>query len=354
MNRHNRSHLLLYFLVSTALLMLFSSPLYSQPPYVTEKVSSADANPVILFQFNTPSGATGTDRFIMAKFVVDDTSSDLEFRLETATIAKYPITDFKISQGNVDLNDADSGNPVARLRVRDKSSTEDAATGYRIIRISLEYLDYTFAASETWRIRAKQPATGTLHFWGFWTEGTGESAMELEVTRPKLIPIIPDPTDFTALNAAGNFPEPYNISFGEVHIDLPINYAPEEKYEFHNVGTQKLTITGVSPAKDLLNEAYVPSNYPGSATPPVLPLGSLTGTTFKCNPKNNTGALPEENITITVSSSTITALHINLINNRGIRLNTAILLDLSGSMLTDLDGIWSYDYSTRLPTNAEE
>lgn len=344
-------------LMATLLLMV-SQPLLAQPPYVFRAVPSTAPDPVVMFEFDTPEGSTGTDHVIIGKFVVDDLASDLEFRLETTSTATYPITDFKISQFNIPLlNDLDE--EVAMLRVRDLSDTESAAPGYRIIMVSVEYEDgYTFASAETWKIRAKQPSSGTLHYWGFWAEGTGEVTVEALLTRPKLIEFIVDGSgdpDVTNFAAFVDFPTTKTISFGEVHTDLADALVPKESYEFINVGTATLDIISVNPASPP-GGAYEVTNYPGSASD-VLPLAAFTGTVFRCKPTSGTnptlGPIPNETITITINSSAIPMLQINLANNRAIRLNTAILLDLSGSMLTDIHGVGSWDSNSR-PTNPED
>lgn len=350
-----------YWLIVVGLFVLLPCNTLLAQTYVPKAVPSTSPDPIELFQI-TLTGSTGTDNVVIAKFVVDDTSTDLDFRLEPTDLAKYRATDFKISQGPVALNDDSLAAQVALLRVREPSPAESAATGYRIIKISITFTNnYNFTAPEVWKIKAKKPTAGTLHFWGFWNQGTGETTVEASVTRPKLIEFIadgsgnPDVTNFTAFV---DFPTTKNISFGEVHIDINDTLAPREMYQFINVGTQTLDMVSVAPAAPPAPpvDAYIVTNYPGSASD-VLPLAAFTGTEFKCRPTSITnptlGSIPDKNITITINSAVIPELHINLTNNRAIRLNTALLLDLSGSMLTDIHGVGSWDANMQ-PTNPED
>ncbi|RPJ62325.1 MAG: hypothetical protein EHM23_03655 [Acidobacteria bacterium] len=304
--------------------------------YLCTNVPAASPDPTVqLFQFNTPDNAAAGDTWMIAKFVVDNTATDLQFRLEPTTIAKFPVTDFKISDGNVPLLDPGVSSPdnvVATLRVRDLSATEPTSNPgtYRIIRISIDYDDdYPFPATEVWRLRAHKPAAaGTaFHFWGFWNQGAGgESTVNSSVTQPKLIQV---QADLTACGSFSNFTSPTNISFGDVHINLAATYIPDEQYEFINVGTKPLNITAANPVS-MPASAYNIENYPS----PPFSVGAM-GTFSRrvtCQP-TSVGDVPNVNITLTTDS--IGDLALNLTGSRGIRLSSAILFDLSGSMLTD-------------------
>ena len=279
--------------------------------YVTQSVSTTGPGAAVeLFEFNTPANVAVTDRVIVAKLVVDDTSTDLEFRLEPTTVATYPVTDFKISQGNVPVNDANTGNPVATLRVRDlttASPPETAATGYRVIKISVKYdSSYSFGPSEIWRIEAKRPATGTLNYLGFWNDGTGEATVEATVTRPK----------------AGL--DPTVLDFGEVQTNLPDQQVPVKSYIIKNIGTATLNLTGsINPPTPfaLFGAVIIHPFKPMETTPPVqikfrpTDLGTST----------NTATL---GITSDDPSSPISLA----LQGTGVTLDGIMLLDLSGSM----------------------
>jgi len=338
--KHTRlSTLWVFVVLMTAFLLLPGGRVQAQT-YLTEDVPASAPARVKLFQFNTPSASPGSERVVMAKFVVDDVATDLEFRLETTSTAKYVPTDFRISQGNVPLNDSDTGDPVATLRVRDMSAAATPEltannSKYRIIRISIAYnAAYTFPGSEVWEIRAKQPASGTNHFWGFWAEGTGETTVDTMVTRPKLINYIEDGSgnpDVTNFGAFVNFPASRNITFGDVHINLQDPYVPDEEYQFINVGTKGLGITGVVPV-GMPASAYAFDTYP---SPPLstLPMGVFSRR-ITCKP-TALGNITNVDITMNTDSSDYATLQIHLLNSTGIRLKSAILFDLSGSMLRD-------------------
>lgn len=326
------------FVLLTGLLMLTPAGGALAQTYLTDAVTAADPDAKELFQISNPAASTGTDKVIVAKFVVDKNPNDLTFRLETTDINKYPPKDFKISDGNVVLTDADTGETVATLRLRDLSATEPASPGYWIIKISLRYENnYVFAAADNWKLRIKQPAAGTTHLWGFWHSGTGEATVEAAVTQPKLINFLED-AQLTNFGAYSNFTSPKNLSFGGVHINLADEYLPDEMFQFRNVGTKTLTITAANPST-MPSSAYNVENYP---SPPltVLPMAGFSRR-VTCKP-TTPGAIPDVNITLTTDAPTVGtagALALNLVNSRGIRLNSAILFDLSGSMLQDKNGL---------------
>lgn len=279
-----------------------------------------------LFTFNTPVG-TVTDRVVVAKFLVDDVATDLELRL----LMPSDLQDFKISDGNVALLDEGTAATMATLRVRDLSATEPTASGsFRLIKVTIEYDNaYDFAASELWTIQAK-PTGSTVHFIGFWAEGTGEAAVEAIVTRPRLIDPQDDLTDFESYTP---FENPTNLAFGDVHINLSDEYVPDHQWAFVNVGTGPLQITAANPVS-APSGAYDIENYP---SPPltVLPTGTFSRR-ITVKPQD-LGPVPDLTVTLETADPA-DDIQLNLTNTTGVRLTSAMLLDLSGSMLDDTAG----------------
>ncbi len=278
-----------------------------------------------LFTFNTPVGA-GTNRVLVAKFVVDNTAFNLELRL----LMPSALQDFSLTSGNVAVVDQDTAATIATLRLRDMTPTEPTATPatYRIIKATLTYDDaYSFAAAAPWTIQAK-PTGGVVHYIGYWAEGVaGEAAAEAVVTRPRLI--VPQ-ASLTGFASYVPFANPANMSFGDVHINLPDQYIPDKQWEFVNVGPGALQLTAANPAVGPAGP-YRIENYP---SPPlsVLPMGSFSRrVTAK---PTALGAVPNVNVTLTAAAPA-SNLQLNLTGTTGIRLRSAVLFDLSGSMLLD-------------------
>lgn len=293
---------------------------------------------VDMFSFSMPTPCSPSpcseDRVVVAKYIVDNMTSDLNFELRATTLTKYNVTPFSTMGGGpvVTLMDNDGGVPAAYIYAR--FTSESATPNFRIIQIQVRFDNNydAFPSGESWTIQAT-PSSGDDHYYGFWADGQGEAAVEAMVTKPHLINYIDEPqlTDFTLFT---NFTSPTNVSFGDVHINLKDEYLPDEQYQFRNVGTKTLTITGASPIS-MPSSVYNVENYP-SPPLPVLPMSAFSRR-ITCQP-TELGAITDVNIGLTTDSSEVGTLNLNLINSNGVRLNAAILFDLSGSMLKDKKG----------------
>jgi hypothetical protein len=289
-----------------------------------------------LFTFPKPDPCPAlpcTDqRVMMAKFIVDDTVNDLSFELRSnVSIVKYPVTPFSTAGGgpNVSIPDNDTGAEAASVRAR--FVAESVKAGFRVVTILVRFNNNYdgFPVGETWKIQAS-PTPGDDHYYGFRVDGAIESAADALVTKPHLISYITD-GQLTNFAAFVNLPNPVSINFGQVHINLADQYVPDEFYEFRNVGTGPFNITAASPAPAL---PFVVDNYP---LPPlsVLPMDPFQRLVrFKPTAQ---GAAPAASVTLTTNAG---ARNLNL-SGTGIVLNSAILLDVSGSMQQDKNGSWS-------------
>jgi len=265
-------------------------------------------------------------RVMMAKFVVDETVADLSFELRSnVNILKYPVTPFSTAGGgpNVSIPDNDTGEQAASVRAR--FAADPTKAGFKVVTILVRFdNNYDgFPMGETWKIQAN-PTAGDDHYYGFRVDGAIESAAEALITKPQLINYITD-GQLTNFGLFVNLPDPVAINFGQVHINLPDQYVPDEFYEFRNVGTGPLNITAATAAPAL---PYVIDSYP---LPPltVLPMDAFQRLAhFKPTVQ---GAAPAASVTLTTNGG---AKHLNL-SGSGIVLNSAILLDVSGSMQDD-------------------
>ncbi len=289
-----------------------------------------------------PSPCT-EQRVMMAKFVVDETASDLSFELRPvlSPISKYPVTPFSTAGGgpNVSVSDNDLG--VQALTVRARFTTELTKAGFKVLTILVRFDNAydSFPVGESFRIQAN-PTPGDDHYYGFRVDGATEvpapcaatattlSQAECLITKPHLINYITDAqlTNFALFVPHAN---PTTINFGGVHINLADEYLPDEFYEFRNVGTAPLNVTAATPAP---SGAYTIENFP---LPPVnvLPMDVLQRR-ITCKP-TALGPIANASVTLTTNAG---SLQLDLSGARGIRLNSAILFDLSGSMLEDKVG----------------
>jgi hypothetical protein len=291
---------------------------------------------VDLFTFPKPDACMSLpcpdQRVMMAKFIVDETATDLSFELRSVTslAAKYPVTQFSTAGGgpNVSIPDLDTAGPAEAATVRARFAdpvVEPTKAGFKVLTILVRFnSNYDgFPMGETWKIQAN-PTPGDDHYYGFRVDGAIEAAAAPLVTKPHLIGYITDGqlTNFALFTALAN---PITINFGEVHINLLDQYVPDELYEFRNVGTAPLNITMATPAPAL---PYIVENYP---LPPlsVLPMDAFQRSVrFKPTVQ---GVAPAANVQLVTNTG---PLNLSL-SGTGIVLNSAILFDLSGSMLDD-------------------
>jgi hypothetical protein len=305
------------------------------------KVTTGGPN-VDLFTFDAPAACSPMpctdDRVIVAKFVVTDPPAhyDLSFELRSVTSGtdKYPVRDFSTAGGGPakDLIDGDTGTPAASVYAR--FTGESAYTNYRVVKIQVRIPNNydSFPPGEQWKIQAV-PSAGDDYYYGFWADGLGESAIEALVTKPYLIDHIED-SDLNDFTLFSPFSSLTNIQFGDVHINLDDMYLPEEMYGFRNVGTQTLNITGVTPS-NISGSAYDIVGYP-SPPLPVLPMAPFLKR-ITCQP-TSTGAIADVLIDMQTDSTDVGTIELNLTNSRGIVLKASVLLDLSGSMTSIVDG----------------
>src|SRR5258708_6304365 len=211
-------------------------------------------------------------RVMMAKFVVDETVADLSFELRSnVNILKYPVTPFSTAGGgpNVSIPDNDTGEQAATVRAR--FNADPTKAGFKVVTILVRFdNNYDgFPLGETWKIQAN-PTPGDDHYYGFRVDGAVESTAEALITKPHLINFITD-GQLTNFGIFVNLADPATINFGQVHINLPDQYLPDEHYEFRNVGTGPLNITAATPAPAL---PFLVENYP---LPPVsvLPMDAF-------------------------------------------------------------------------------
>ncbi|MBS1824043.1 MAG: hypothetical protein JST93_01865 [Acidobacteria bacterium] len=288
------------------------------------QVEAAAGATTNLFDFNPPVG-TGANRVLVAKFVVNSLAADLTLRLDR----NDATTNFALNQGNIAVT-SDAGANMMTLRLRDMTATDPTAVPatFRLIKATITFNDsFEFPnPAPTWHLQAQQPAAA-VRFIGYWVQGSaGEAAAEALVTRPRLIVPQADLSNFATF---ADFANPTNVNFGGVHINLDPIYVPEHQWQFANVGTGPLQITAANPAAAPAG-AYTIENYP---SPPlnVLPMGSFSRR-ITVRP-TALGPVPDVNVTLTAAPGS--NLQLNLTGTTGIRLRSAILFDLSGSMLLD-------------------
>ena len=294
-----------------------------------------------MFDFPIPvpcAPAPCTDqRVMMAKFLVDETVSDLAFEMRpvTSPITKYPVTPFTTAGGGASVamldNDLPAGsNQVATVRARFVAAS--AMAGYRMLTVLVRFDNAydAYPAGETFRIQVTPTATSD-HYYGFRVDGAIEAEAEPLITKPHLISYISD-ASLTNFGLFVNLPNPISIDFGEVHISLSDTYAPDEQWEFRNVGTGPLEITAVAPSP-LPAGAYIIENYPA---PPltVTPMNAFQRRVV-CKP-TALGAIANPAVQLTTNAGN---LSLNLVNGKGIELRSALVFDLSGSMLADKTGV---------------
>lgn len=308
------------------------------------KIEVLEGGPFVdMFSFNMPAQCNPSpcseDRVVVAKYIVDDTTNDLNFELRATSTNHYIVTQFSTMNGGaaVTLMDEEvlpAPKPAAYIYAR--FTGESVAPNFRIIKIQIRFDNNydAFPPGESWTIQAK-PSSGDDHYYGFWADGQGESEVEAMVTKPHLINYIDDSqlTNFTLFT---DFISPTNISFGDVHINLANQYLPDEYFQFRNVGTKAITITGVNPIS-MPSSPYNIENYPSPPMSSVLPMAAFSRR-ITCHP-TELGPISDVNIGLTTDSPEVGTLNLNLMNSTGIKLNAAILFDLSGSMLTDRQGM---------------
>jgi hypothetical protein len=299
---------------------------------------------VDLFTFPKPDACMPSpctdQRVMMAKFIVDETATDLSFELRSVTspISKYPVTAFSTAAGgpNVSVVDNDLAAPAnvaatVRARFADPA-LEPAAPGFKVLTLLVRFDNSYdgFPPGEVWKIQANATPPGDDHYYGFRVDGATEAAAGPLVTKPKLINFITD-AQLTNFGAFVDLSDPVTFNFGQVHISLPSTYVPDEQYEFRNVGTAALNITAANPASFPGGGPFAFENYP---SPPVsvLPMAPLSKRiTFQ-----PTVAGPAAAVNVTFTTNDVDR-HVNL-SGQGITLRSAILLDLSGSMEADKNG----------------
>gem|GEM_PF-3356852 len=324
------------------LLVLAAAAVFSQPtvsPHLRIPVPAGGAI-TTLFDFPVPApcdpAPCADQRVMMAKFLVNETAADLAFELRPvlSPISKYPVTAFTTAGGgaNATLQDQDlppGSNSV--LTVRSRFVAAPAMAGYRVLTILVRFDNAydAFPAGETFRIQVV-PTAGNDHYYGFRVDGAIEAEAEALVTKPYLINYV---TDASLSNFAAfvDLPNPTSLDFGEVHINLADAYAPDEMWEFRNVGTGPLDISGVTPSPFPAG-AYTIENYPA---PPlsVTPMNAFQRRVV-CKP-TSLGPIPDPGVTLATNAGDLT---LNLVNGKGIELRSALVFDLSGSMLMSKNG----------------
>jgi hypothetical protein len=292
---------------------------------------------VDLFTFPKPDPcvpAPCTDqRVMMAKFIVDETATDLSFELRSVTspASKYPVTQFSTAVANVPVFDNDlpaPNNQAATVRAR--FVAEPVTAGFKVLTILVRFGNAYdgFPMGETWKIQAN-PTPGDDHYSGFRVDGATEAAADALVTRPHLINFITD-AQLADFSKYVDLPNAINLDFGELHVSLPALYLPEKPLEFRNVGTAAFTITAMNPPS--ISLPFILTSGCGAVPAPasVVPMGQYCRT-FMYQPTAQGAS--SSTVTLTTNEQPPTR-QVNL-SGKGIVLNSAVLFDVSGSMLTD-------------------
>ena len=273
-------------------------------------------------------------RVMMAKFVVNEPDSHLNFELRSTTTSldTYSVVGFSTAGGgpNISVMDNNLGPTVEAATVRARFTEEATAPGYRMLTILVRFNNEydNFPSGESWKIQAYATPT-TDHYYGFRVDSVLESSAEALITKPYLIQYITEaqiPTGpYTTLGST------YSINFGEVHINLADEFIPREPWEFRNMGTAPLEIQTVTPFP-LPSGPFIIENYP---SPPmsVLPMNAFQRT-VKCKPIS-LGAIANPGISLTTNAG---SYNLNLSGAKGIELRSALVIDLSGSMEMDKNG----------------
>lgn len=283
-----------------------------------------------------PSPCTD-QRVMVAKFVVDAVG-DVAFELRATDIVRYPVTPFTTAAGGAAVSITDNEHPeLAAASIQARFLADSAKAGWRILVIRLRFDNAAaFPAGEKWKIQVQQ-AAAARHFSGFRVDGAVDLAAtpaiegEELVTKPQLIRFVTD-AQLTNWAAYVDLPEPLALDFGQVHISLPSTYVPDQTFELRNVGTAPLHFTSSEPATFPGGGPFAFENYP-TAGVSVLPMDPLNKRiTFQ----PTVAGAAASNVTFTTNAG---VKHVN-ISGRGITLRSAILLDLSGSMERDENGVF--------------
>ncbi len=316
---------------------------------IKQSLSGSDAS---LFSFTTPSA--GGPKVIVAKFVTEDPPGpfdignpldNLRFELLPPPSSAVDSTSFVLSDTVKSIDNKAGTDTVCDVRA--VVTADPAAPNFRIIKIRVFFrYSYVFPGPESWQLLAKNPGVaGTIHFVGFESDNLGpdlatmEAVAEAAATKPYLINYIQDGSgnpDVWNFPLFVDFASDQVLTFGSAHVNSSDAFAWKESYDFINIGTAPLSITGVNPAAAPAGP-YSASPY-FTAPSTILPAAALTGVVFKFLP-TTTGPATDVNITLTVNSPPISQLKVNLTGGKGVRLRTGLLVDISGSMLDDVHGV---------------